>query len=80
MVQHIAKENVAMGNIQTIWSAVTYEVNHTAKGHRIAMGESMAAIEELHCQMTLAHADLEAMDCQMNRHRMMSGPLTPCCS
>ena len=69
MVQHIAAEDVAMGNIQTIWSAVADEVNHMVKTHKVAVGESVSAIEELHHQMTSARADLEAANQQMNRHR-----------
>ena len=68
MAQHIAAEDVSMGNIQTIWSAVADEVNRMVKTHKVTMGESVSAIEELRCQMTLVCADLGVADQRMNRH------------
>ena len=44
-----------MGNVQTVWSAVT-------------VGESILAIEELCRQMTSVHTDLEIVDQQINHH------------
>ena len=57
-----------MGNIQTVWSTVADEVNRVVGSQKVAMGESMLAIEELHRQMTLVRADLEVMDQWMNCH------------
>ena len=58
-----------MGNVQTVWSAVADEVNRMVKNQKVAIGESVSAIEELRCQMTLARADLEEADQRMDRHR-----------
>ena len=69
MAQHIAAEDVAMGNIQTIWSTVADEVNCMVETHKVTVGESVSAIEELRHQMTSVHADLEVADQQMNHHR-----------
>ena len=68
MKEHIAAEDVAMGNIQTIWSVVADEVNCMVKMHKVAMGESVSAIEELCHQMTSVCADLEVADQRMNCH------------
>ena len=68
MREHIAAEDVAMGNIQTVWSVVANEANHIVESQKVAMGESALAIEELHHQMTSVHADLEVADQRMNRH------------
>ena len=68
MREHIAAEDVAMGNVQTIWSVVVDEVNCLVKSQKVAVGESASAIEELRRQMTLAHADLETADQRMNHH------------
>ena len=38
------------------------------ENQKVAVEESISAIEELRCQMTLARADLEDMDQRMNRH------------
>ena len=57
-----------MGNVQTIWSVVANEVNRMVGNQKVAVGESISAIEELRRQMTLARADLEDADQQMNRH------------
>ena len=65
----MAAEEIAMGNVQTIWSAVTDEVNHMVENQKVIVGESMSAIEELHRQMTSARADLEEADQRMDRHR-----------
>ena len=65
---HMAAEEIAMGNIQTIWSMVADEVNCMMENQKVAMGESVSAIEELHRQMTSAQADLEDADQRMNRH------------
>ena len=64
----MAAEEVAMGNVQTVWHTVVDEVNRMAEGQKVAVGESVLAIEELRRQMTSAHADLEDADQQMNRH------------
>ena len=64
----MAAEEVAMGNVQTVWHAVVDEVNCMAEGQKVAVGESMSAIEELRCQMTSVRADLEDADQRMNRH------------
>ena len=48
-----------MGNVQTIWSAVADEVNCMIESQKVAVGESVSAIEELRRQMTLAQADLD---------------------
>ena len=69
MREHIAAEDVAMGNVQTVWSAVVNEVNRMAENQKVAVGESVSAIEELRRQMTSARADLEVADQCMNRHR-----------
>ena len=69
MKEHIAAEDVAMGNVQTVWSAVANEVNRMVKSQKVAIGESASAIEELRHQMTSVHADLEVTDQRMNRHR-----------
>ena len=58
-----------MGNIQTIGSAVANEVNRMVESQKVAVGESVSAIEELRCQMTSARADLEDADQQMNHRR-----------
>ena len=58
-----------MGNVRTIWSAVANEVNRMVESQKVAVGESVSAIKELHHQMTSARADLEAADQRMNRHR-----------
>ena len=68
MREHIAAEDVTMGNIQTIWSTVANEVNCLVESQKVAVGESVSAIEERHRQMTSAHTDLEAADQRMNRH------------
>ena len=47
MRDHIAAEEITMGNVQTIWSAVADEVNHMVENQKVAMGESVSAIEEL---------------------------------
>ena len=65
----MAAEEVTMGNIQTIWSAVADEVNRIIENQTVAVGESMSAIEELCRQMTSAQADLEDADQRMNHHR-----------
>ena len=57
-----------MGNIQTIWSAVADEVNRMVENQKVAVGESVLAIEELCRQMMLARADLEDADQRMNHH------------
>ena len=54
MRDHMAAEEIAMGNIQTIWSMVADEVNRMVESQKVTMGESVSAIEELHCQMTSA--------------------------
>ena len=69
MREHIATEDVAMGNVQTVWSAVADEVNRMIENQKVAVGESSSAIEELCPQMTLVHADLEVADQRMNCHR-----------
>ena len=69
MRDHIAAEEIAMGNVQTVWHAVVDEVNRMAEGQKVTVGESVSAIEELRQQMTSAHADLEAADQRMNHHR-----------
>ena len=58
-----------MGNVQTVWSAVTDEVNRMVKSQKVAVGESLLAIEEIRRQMMSVRADLEVADQQMNRHR-----------
>ena len=68
MREHIAAEDVAMGNIQTVWSAVANEVNHIVQSQKVVVGESTSAIEELRRQMTSVRADLEVTDQRMNRH------------
>ena len=68
MKEHIAAEDVAMGNVQTIWSAVANEVNRMVKNQKVTMGESMSAIEELRHQMMSVCADLEVTDQQMSCH------------
>ena len=65
----MAAEEVAMANIQTIWSAVADEVNRMVENQKVTVGESVLAIEELRHQMTSARVDLEDADQQMNRHR-----------
>ena len=65
----MAAEEIAMGNVQTIWSAVVDEVNRMVENQKVAIGESVSAIEELRRQMTSARADLEAADQRMDRHR-----------
>ena len=65
----MAAEEIAMGNVQTIWSAVADEVNCMVESQKVAVGESVSAIEELHHQMTSARADLEEVDQRMDRHR-----------
>ena len=65
----MAAEEVAMGNVQTVWHAVIDEVNLMAEGQKVAVGESMSAIEELRHQMMSACVDLEDADQRMNRHR-----------
>ena len=47
-------EEIAMGNVQTIWSAVADEVNRMVESQKVAVGESVSAIEELRRQMTSA--------------------------
>ena len=69
MREHIAAEDVAMGNVQTVWSAVTNEVNRIIESQKVTVGESLSAIEELRRQMMSARADLEVVDQHMNRHR-----------
>ena len=64
----MAAEEIAMGNVQTIWSAVADEVNRIVENQRVAVGESMSAIEELCRQMTSARADLEEADQRMDCH------------
>ena len=64
----MAAEEIAMGNVQTIWSAVADEVNRMVENQKVAVGESVSAIEELRRQMTLAQADLEEADQRMDRH------------
>ena len=64
----MAAEEIAMGNVQTIWSAVADEVNRMVENQKVAVGESVSAIEELRCQMTSARADLEEADQRMDRH------------
>ena len=59
MRDHMAAEEIAMGNVQTIWSVVADEVNRMVESQNVAVGESVSAIEELRCQMTSARADLE---------------------
>ena len=68
MRDHIAAEEIAMGNIQTIWSAVADEVNRMVENQKVAVGESVSAIKELRRQMTSARVDLEDADQRMNRH------------
>ena len=65
----MAAEEIAMGNVQTVWSAVADEVNRMVENQKVAVGESMSAIEELRCQMMSARADLEEADQRMDRHR-----------
>ena len=36
-----------MGNVQTVWSAVADEVNCMVENQKVAVGESVLAIEEL---------------------------------
>ena len=50
--EHMAAEEIAIGNIQTIWSAVADEVNCIGEGQKVAVGESVLAIEEL-CQRAI---------------------------
>ena len=68
MRDHMAAEEIAMGNVQTIWSAVANEVNRMIENQKVAVGESVSAIEELRHQMTSARADLEDADQWMNCH------------
>ena len=65
----MAVEEIAMGNVQTIWSVVADEVNRMVENQKVAVGESMLAIEELRRQMMSARADLEEADQRMDRHR-----------
>ena len=65
----MAAEEVAMGNVQTVWHTVVDEVNCMAEGQKVAVGESVLAIEALRRQMTSARVDLEDADQRMNRHR-----------
>ena len=65
----MAAEEIAMGNIQTIWSTVANEVNRMVENQKVAVGESVSAIEELRRQMTSARVDLEDADQRMNCHR-----------
>ena len=69
MREHIAAEDIAMRNVQTVWSAVADEVNRIVESQKVAVGESSLAIEELRHQMMSAHTDLEVVDQCMNRHR-----------
>ena len=57
-----------MGNVQTVWSVVADKVNRIVESQRVAVGESLSAIEELCRQMTLACTDLKVTDQRMNRH------------
>ena len=66
---HMAAEEIAMGNVQTIWSAVADEVNRMVESQKVAVRESVSAIEELRRQMTSARADLEEADQRMDCHR-----------
>ena len=66
---HMAAEEIAMGNIQTIWSAVADEVNRMVENQKVAVRESVSAIEELRRQMMSARADLEEADQRMDCHR-----------
>ena len=50
----MAAEEIAMGNVQTIWSAVADEVNRMVENQKVAVGESVSAIKELRCQMMSA--------------------------
>ena len=65
----MAAEEIAMGNVQTIWSAVADEVNRMVESQKVTVGESVSAIEELRRQMTSARADLEEADQRMDHHR-----------
>ena len=65
----MAVEEIAMGNVQTIWSAVADEVNRMVENQKVAVGESVSAVEELRRQMTSAQVDLEEADQRMDRHR-----------
>ena len=49
---HMAAKEIAMGNIQTIWTAVADEVNRMVENQKVAVGESVLVIEELRRQMT----------------------------
>ena len=62
MREHIAAEDIAMGNVQTVWSAVVDEVNGMAENQKVAVGESISAMEELCHQMMSACVDLETVD------------------
>ena len=42
----------------------------TAESQKVAMGESVLAIEEFCCQMTSSCADLETTDQRLNCHRL----------
>ena len=53
----MAAEEIAMGNVQTIWSAVANEVNRMVENQKVVVGESVSAIEELRRQMMSARAD-----------------------